>query len=414
MADLYPLAIYGANAGDHAVGTLAKEAGVACSAGTITFTVGSAHTLQPLTTSGITSPGFNDAYMMLQCTLGKDSATPGADHTAFTKQGTVAKIVHTTAGTWQFYVGGVLMYTHTPSGTHHVYFIFGKDGGWDATVARSWIVGDTVRCVVLIDKVQKFNGTATATEAATNLHNGAPSFGQSTTVSGGGTFTVSGIVYGQTTITAPVGKLTVAEWAMVANSGSGGDSGGVPYTGYDSGQKSSGTDAKALVDERPPNGSGTTDSDYVNLINNGTNLKQLVALTDTLLSAGDVLWAYHLYIWDRASGAAKTNSTYALHHDGTNVIQDALAILSSPTSYDYHGPGGSQPNIRINAPDSNPLTGKANAYLDGIQVGMEMNTGSTANAVLVFDMCLVEIAKVASGDGVTITSVLGRSQAWMM
>lgn len=405
VADYFPMSIYGAFAGDHSFGTTTKEAGVVCSGGTITLTTGSAHAIAPRVTPSVTSPGFAAAYMVTQFNLGQDSATPGATHAAFRAQGTdVCSVRMDTSGNWLFYVGGVLAYTYTPTGTHHVYLIYGKDGGWAQTVARSWAVSDTVRLVVIIDKVVKYNGTQTATEAATNLQNSALTFGQSTTVSGGSTYTLSAIHHGQTTLTNPIGKLTSAEWTMVANSGSGGDSGGVPYTGYDSSVKSTGTDAKALVDERPPAGSGTTDADEYQLTNNGTNLKQLVALADTLLSAGDVLYAYHINIWDRAVGSAKSNSTYLLMHDGTNVVQDVLAVLAAPTSYAYHARNAGGNTIYTTAPDGAVLTGKTNTYLDTIQVGLEMNTGSTANAVLKCDCMVIEIAKVASGDDITITS----------
>ena len=267
----------------------------------------------------------------------------------------------------------------------------------DATVAN----GNSTPFTVVLDSTVEINVTATNNTGSTiDISNGAGTWGESSGIASSTVvISVWDAFAGFTDRDDPVGHLTKTHWPL--------STGVTPPTGYDEGTKSSGTDAAALVDERPPNGTGTTDSDEFTLIDGTGTRLQAVALGNSLLAAGDILMGLQVILWDRGTSQSKVVSSKCGFHDGTTYTpasdegedQGSLVSLTGITSYAEHLAGGNEGIFATLAPDGAQLSAKGNTYLDGMFCVVEALGSSDNNASLRVSTVIVEALIEASGDG---------------
>lgn len=407
--------LHGCSGGDHAIGSVLKEAGVTVTIGLLQFTTTSAHRFRPTAPVSAPSPpaGLYHPAAFLQCTLTRTNGTGGGESI-----GANHKIVHTnadaggagsetdfqilekTTGDWDIYVAGAVRYTHTPTQgvAYHIEMICGLASA--AATGYSWANGASVVAVVIIDGVVVYNAVVTAATGGSPLFNNgaAPTevltFGESAGIGGTAVFRVDSISMGFTDLWRPIGQVAVFEWALSL--------GVTPPTGYDQAFKSTGTDAAALIDERPPNGSGVIDSDYYDIVEGGSQVKQVSALADTLLSAGDVLYAVRHLQWSRSYVGTKVFSFLMILHDGTNVAGLSDVLATSPSNYieEVLRSPGTNAVIHHTAPDARPWWEKANGYLDGMFIGNDVDPASAADSGGKVSTIIAESAVILSGNDV--------------
>lgn len=259
-------------------------------------------------------------------------------------------------------------------------------------------VSASCRVIALLDKTVVLDETVTASQSV-NRTNNAPTFGEAALITSSTVkWYVGGWHGGFTDLDDPIGKLTTREWSLHL--------GQTPF--YNEGTKSTGTDAAALVDERPPNGSGTTDSDYFHIIDAANAEDQSVELVNTLLGSGEVVHAIKTQIWDRGFVSGKAANVDHLYLDTTNTVKTALVSFVTATSYAEHTRPSGAPVLVSTAPDGAQLRAKDNTYLDLVEVGASMNAGSDVNAAVRVSTLLVEVAIVADGDDVTLEEAAAR------
>lgn len=401
-------AIYGGRQGNHTLGSQTMDSTkVSISGGVVTFDTSGSHRLiptgppsgasaTPTPPGGYTKEAWVYGFNMARCSVAPAAAVQKCRSVL---SADAFKLTESTGRIWTVRVCGVDTATYTPadSSRHHVLVYITKVASGvysSATIA----ISDTLWVCVLVDKSVIYNDAITARAAggAYNLQ-----FGSSTSDANAPTWTLSDVYMGFSDRSNPIGKVTVAEWGLTA--------GVTPPTGNDQSTKSTGTDAAVLVDERPPAGSGTTDVDWYQLIDDGTHLSQMCALNDTVLSAGDALYAVKLMLWQRQNTSSKISGIAGQMHDGTTRRRNGgNGLATGPTSYaeqlsngnDAGAAGGANSDIYNHAPDGNLWDGKANAYLDGCFAGAYMN-GATANASIFVDALVVETAVVLSGDSIS-------------
>jgi hypothetical protein len=324
------------------------------------------------------------------------SGTIGATHTIVGWAGyggnaaDAIKITEAVGGVRTFTVGGVSIGTYTPSGTQHIEIIVSKFAA--GVYESSWASGDRIWVTVLIDKVITYNVQITATaNGAPNY--GVPILGETAGIGGAATIDIDHMAWGYTDRANPIGKIAVGQWAWRL--------GVTPPTGYDEGAKSTGADGAAVVDETPPGGTGTTDGDYYDFVDDGSTVdNQVNALAQNILSAGDVLYAVGLKAWARTATSSKLTAIGGQLHDGTTASPIAGSTLTGPTSYAETIFGNPGQAVWNTAPDSAAFSGKANAYLNGMFAGT-YQSNITLNANMRVDALLVETAIVLSGDAIS-------------
>lgn len=396
--------IFAGAAGDHALGSATKDAGVTVSGGVLTFDRSKSHNWQPRGPDGTTATTAPAGYTKLAVFYGfeiaRDSVAPAASYVKAQTNGPTPafQLTEDTSRVWTFKVAGTSIpgsYTPPDSNRHHVLIYITKVSG--GSYLSTWSPSDTLWVTILVDKSIQFNDAVTAsTSNAVGVK--CPTFGQTATDANSPTFTVKNVAFGYSDRSNPIGKVTCKEWGFSL--------GVAPPAGHDQSVKSTGTDAAALVDERPPGGSGTTDVDWYQLIDDGTHLSQHSALTNTLLAAGDAMYGAVLKQWSRQNTSSKLSGAAGQMHDGTtNKRNGGNALVTGPTSYAEvlfasDGGGGSQDDLYFLAPDGNAWGGKTNTYLDGCFAGCYMN-GASANASIFIDALLVEVAVVLSGDSIS-------------
>lgn len=407
--------IFGASAGNHSLGSQTKEAGVSFAAGVGTCDCSQAHTWQPRGPDSVTATvapaGYTKLSQVYGFDLSRDSVAASASRTKVTTTiaaaGGVAvfELIEDTSRVWTFRISGTLIpgsYTPPDGNRHHVQIWVTKVSG--GSYLSTWSASDTLWVTIKIDGTIQFNDVITASGPIASV--GSPIFGQSSAVGNSPSFTFANVSGGYSDRAAPLGKVTVKEWTFTTGAGT--------PAGHDQSTKSTGTDAAALVDERPPAGSGTTDVDWYQLIDDGTHLSQHSALANTLLAAGDLMYGAALKIWMRQNTSGKLTGAAAQMHDGTNNSRSgANALISGQTSYAEdlftndggvtNGGGGSQDALFFAAPDAAAWSGKNNTYLDGCYAGAYMN-GATANASVFIDAIVVEAAIVLSADAASALS----------
>lgn len=460
----------GAFQGNHKLGSVLWPAGVTGVAGPkLQFDGSQDHEWRP---RGFGAPGNPTGYSRIawffQFPYTISTGTVGTAHWIFSRNSAAAGtadllgIKEKTDRDLEFYLDSTLMLTWTPSAEHHIYIILMKSGG-----GASLAAGEEAWLTVLIDKTVVLNIRHTMS-AALNPTNGPPYFGEQSAISGSSSlvWNIGHYNAGFTDWDDPIGKITDTEWALTLA--------GSPV--WNQSTKSTGTDAAALVDERPPAGSGTTDSDYYKQIPNTTGIYQTMPLADNLLGAGDTLLAVNVKVWDRAAATGKnaTPRVVLLETAATALINDIDGITSGETSITYDNAGGQRPvnygyiriddassggeemwvtadsgtvltvtraqngttaashannetirwfahlalttlsgitsyaehvasagvNIFDKAPDNTVLSGKANAYLNTLEVGVGLLRSSDNTADLRVDAVLVEAAIVLSGDDI--------------
>ena len=409
--------LYGGSAGDHDLGSTLKELGVSVAGGVVTIATHTlAHRFRPTSPSGAMVGQIPTTYTHLASVMEvrmrrtTNVASIGAQHILFQTgtdgagAGTTTDLaaIEKTDGNWDIYLCGVLVYTYTPTQNvfAHIELIAGT--ATPNANGHNWDNGDSCLATVLIDKVIVYNAVITAVGQGTPL-NGGPSpdnwaieFGQSAGIGGSAVYEVSHIVMGFTDRYATIGKVSVNEWTLSL--------GVTPPTGYDDGNITpvAETDAAAVINERPPLNSGSAETtDFYDLVNNGTDLEQVSALSNSLLAAGDVLYALRLLQWSRSYSGTKIFQFKSILHDGTNVAGVTCNAIASPSSYAEEKDSGSlEVLFHLTAPDGAPWTGKANSYLDSMHVGAQVAGLSAADSGGRVDAIIVEAARELSGDAI--------------
>jgi hypothetical protein len=410
---------YGANCGDHVLGSEIKDAGATVAAGVVRLARNQSHRWAPRGPNGSDSlnlpAGYTKPAGVVMFRMKRESVAPAAtvnkvrSYRSQTVNPGVTSgyaVVETTARKWRFTVAGTAIpgeYDPGDDNLHHVMiWVTMVDG---PTYADGWIASNTLWVTILVDKTVWFNQAITAAAGSSSqafgIEGTIPLFGDSVTDANGSTFDVDDVFVCYSDRANPIGKVTVDYWRFTL--------GQAPPAGFDQSVKSAGADAAALVDERPPAGSGTTDADYYQLIDDGTHLKQQSRLdTSPILVAGDVPYMVQVRIWDRQNTSSKTSGIVAEMHDGTNARRNGGNVLiNGPSSYAENlqsgeggTDGGASQSARFNvAPDGNPWSAKDNTYLTGCYAGCRMN-GVTANASILVDAIVCEIAIVKNGDAI--------------
>jgi len=388
--------IFGASQGNHVLGSGSTAAGVTFVAGPkVQFDGSQAHDWLPRSNGSMSNPaGWSRYCWMYQFSYTISTGTVGSAHYVFRRGNDTTRnlcIMEKTDRDLEIYLDNTLMLTWTPSAEHHIYItIYNATIGAGGTLA----IGEEAWLTIWIDKTLVLNVRHTMSMAL-NPANGVPFFGETSAISGSSSlvWNIGNYVAGYTDRDDLLGKVTAKNWGWTT--------GGTPYTGYNESNKSTGTDAAALIDEIPPNGSGTTDSDYYDVLDATSKRNQTSDLADSLLAAGDVAYGLIQKVWDRDVSASKVANSSAIIHDGTNVIAQGMVSYSGITSYAEHTLSGFSPIIWDTAPDGAEWSAKTNTYLDGLEAGVRSDTSSDTNATIRVSTIVMEAAIVLSGDTIS-------------